>query len=102
MFVATSAISTKRTLIFNQTSVRIQAIEGEEYNIRGVILFRETPYDREITGKGDSIMVYDPKTDMSSPPYWENGEDPLKEETGRVPAGYEVRVIGAVVKFKRV
>lgn len=77
-------------------------MEGEEYNIRGAIFFRETPYDREVIGKGESIMVYDPKADMNSPPYWENGGNPLKEETGRVPAGYEVRVIGAVVMFKRV
>lgn len=78
-----------------------EAIEGQIYNIRGAILFRATPYDRQITAKGESIMVYDPKADMDSPPYWEN-EDPSKEETKPVPGGFEVRVIGAVVVFKRV
>lgn len=85
----------------NEASLGTDAIEGEIYNIRGAILFRPTPYDREITGKGDSIMVYDPNADMDSPPSWEN-EDPSKEETGPVPAGFEIRVIGAVVVFKRV
>lgn len=85
----------------NKAALGTDAIEGEIYNIRGAILFRPTPYDREITGKGDSIMVYDPNADMDSPPYWEN-DDPSKEETSPVPAGFEIRVIGAVVIFKRV
>lgn len=46
-------------------------------------------------------MVYDPKIKMDTPPYWENGDDPSLEETGNVPAGYRVRVIGATVKFIR-
>jgi hypothetical protein len=58
-------------------------------------------YDRTVRGKGDSIMVYDPKKKMDTPPYWENGDDPSKEETGTVPAGHRVRVIGATVKFTR-
>lgn len=86
----------------NKAYVGTQAIEGQEYNIRGVKLFQGAPYDREVTGNGDSIMVYDPNADMTSPPYWENGDDPSKEETGFVPKGHEVRVIGAVVQFKRV
>lgn len=88
-------------LIENKAPVGTDAIEGETYNIRGVILFRPTLYDREVTGKGDSIMVYDPNADMDSPPYWEN-DDPSKEEASLVPAGFEIRVIGAVVVFKRV
>jgi len=90
----------KFTLNLNQVSVGTMAIEGEEYNIRGVILFKETQYDRDVTGKGESIMIYDPSTDTDS--LWENGGDPEKEETARVPAGCKVRVIGAIVKFKRV
>lgn len=90
----------KPPINLNQVSVGTLAIEGEEYNIRGAILFRETQYDREVTGKGESIMIYDPSTDTDS--LWENGEDPEKEETARVPAGCKVRVIGAIVKFKRV
>lgn len=94
--------SSKHTLISNQAPFGTQATEGVEYNIRGVKLFQGVPYDREITGKGDLVMVYDPNADMSTPPYWENGDDPLKETTGQVPAGYEVRVIGVVVIFRRV
>lgn len=84
-----------------QASVGTLAVEGEEYNIRGVILFKETPYDREVVGKGESIMIYDPSTDADS--LWENGDNMEKEETARVPAGCKIRVIGpATVKFKRV
>ncbi|KAJ6019009.1 hypothetical protein N7522_001076 [Penicillium canescens] len=91
----------------NNVPVGTQAVEGQEYVIRGAILFQEAPYDREVTGNGDSIMVYDPNADMSSPPYWENGDDPSKEETSLVPARHKVRVIAAVaiaavVKFRRV
>lgn len=84
----------------DDVSVGTPAIEGQEYNIRGAILFRETQYDREVTGKGESIMIYDPSTDKES--LWENGEDPEIEERARVPAGCRVRVIGGTVKFKRV
>ncbi|KAB8277130.1 hypothetical protein BDV30DRAFT_234930 [Aspergillus minisclerotigenes] len=75
------------------------AIEGMKYTIRGVRLFSELAYGRKVTGKGESIMVYDPKKNMGTRPFWENGDDPNKEETGKVPAGHRVRVIGATVKF---
>jgi hypothetical protein len=54
--------------------------------------------NRKITGRGKLIQVYDPKADMNSPPYWEY-ENLFKDDTSEVPAGYEVRVIGATVKF---
>lgn len=80
----------------NKESLRTDATEGEIYDIRGVILFLSAPYNREVTGTGDSIMIYDQRINMSTPPHWEN-QDPSKEETGPVPAGCEIRVIGAVV-----
>ena len=61
-------------------------------------LFEAVDYDREITAKGKLIQVYNPKADMSSPPYWEH-ENPSEYGTHDVPAGYEIRVIGATVKF---
>lgn len=71
------------------------AEEGVTYEIKGARLFREADYERKIRGKGQSIMIYDPKVDYASPPHWENGSDPSKEEIAIVPAGYRVRVIAA-------
>lgn len=76
-----------------------KALEGEEEYIH-VKLFKGVDYDRKIEGKGTSIMIYDPKADMSSPPYWEHNDD-SKDGEKVVPKGFNVRVIGATVKFTR-
>jgi hypothetical protein len=55
-------------------------------------------YARNITGKGKLIQVYDPKKDMNSPAYWEH-EDESTYASHDVPAGYEIRIVGATVKF---
>lgn len=43
-------------------------------------------------------MVYDPKAEEDTAPYWEL-ENTSKDKTGKVPAGFKVRMIGATVKF---
>jgi hypothetical protein len=43
-------------------------------------------------------MIYDPKKDISTPPYWEHNNI-SKDVTSNVPAGFKVRVIGAFVTF---
>lgn len=73
------------------------AEDGFTYEIKGARLFREAEYDRTLKGKAQSIMIYDPKVDYASPPYWESEGDPSKEEFVTVPAGYRVRVIAAPV-----
>jgi hypothetical protein len=83
------------------TGVGSTAEEDVQYDIKGFRLFREEDYARTISGKGKSIMIYDPKVDYESPPVWENGTDPNKEETATVPPGCRVRVIGAIVTFTR-
>jgi hypothetical protein len=55
-------------------------------------------HDRKITGRGKSIMIYDPKKEMNTPPFWER-ENISEDDTGDVPAGFKVRVIGAFVTF---
>jgi hypothetical protein len=84
----------------------IAAVENHTYEIKGGALFREADYDRIITGKGESIVIFDPNADPRSPAIWENGQDPSVEETAIVPAGCQVSVIaapviGATVTFKR-
>lgn len=74
-----------------------KALKGEDEYI-DVNLFEAVNYDRRIHGKGMSIMIYDPKADMNTPPYWEHN-DTSKSDSHDVPAGYKVRVIGATVKF---
>jgi len=74
-----------------------KALRGEDEYINGKI-FEGVDYSRNIAGKGKLIQVYDPNADMSSPPYWEH-EDPSKNGSSEVPAKYEVRVVGATVKF---
>jgi hypothetical protein len=86
--------------------VGIAAVEGHRYEIKGGALFREANYERKLTGKGESIIIFDPKADPRSPAVWENGPDPSVEETATVPAGCQVSVIaapviGATVTFKR-
>jgi hypothetical protein len=62
------------------------------------MLFDGVEYIRNITGKGILIQIYDPAQDMSSPAYWEY-EDETNYGSHDVPAGYEVRVVGATIKF---
>jgi hypothetical protein len=72
----------------------IVAEEGHKYETQGFMLFREVDYQRTITGNGESILIIEQKGD-SQCRIWENGSDPLKEETATVPAGCWVRVIAA-------
>ena len=74
-----------------------QALAGKEEYIN-VKLFEAVDHDRKITGRGMNIIIFDPKADMSTPPYWEH-DNTSENATSLVPAGYEVRVIGATVKF---
>jgi hypothetical protein len=75
-----------------------KALAGNSEFINGKI-FEPADYDRKITGKGKSIMCYDPEADETSEPLWEYQDTPITDEP--VPAGYEVRVISATVKFTR-
>jgi len=75
-----------------------KALAGKPEFINGKI-FEPVDYDRKITGKGKSIMCYDPEADETSEPYWEYENISITDEP--VPAGYEVRVISATVKFTR-
>jgi len=43
-------------------------------------------------------MIYDPKAEKDTTSYWEL-ENTSKDKTGKVLAGFKVRVIGATVKF---
>lgn len=79
------------------TEVGVKALKGETEYIK-IKLFEAVDNDRKITGKGKLIQVYDPKADMDSPPYWEH-EDQSAFGSHDVPAGYEVRVVAATVKF---
>ncbi|SPB44594.1 unnamed protein product [Aspergillus niger] len=79
------------------SEVGSQALAGSEEYIN-VKLFEPVDHERSITGRGKSIMVYDPRAAMDSPPYWQHN-DALKEGSSKVPAGFRVRVIGATVKF---
>jgi hypothetical protein len=47
---------------------RAQALAGEEEYV-GIKLFPAVGEERKITGKGKSIIVYDPKAPMDTPPY---------------------------------
>lgn len=87
--------------IFNLThdfpQVGTKSLKGEWEYIGGK-LFEGMRHVRNITGKGKLIEIYDPKADMNSPPLWEHD----KEDTyasHEVPPGYEVRVVGATIKF---
>lgn len=55
-------------------------------------------YNRKIEGRGKLIQIYDPTKDMSSPAYWEYENEDVSDDS-IVPAGYEVRVVGAWIKF---
>lgn len=86
-------------------AVGFVAEEGVTYEIKGARLFREADYEREITGKAQSIMIYEQKGDYR-PIIWESEGDPSKEEIATVPVGCRVTVIaapviGATVTFTR-
>jgi len=74
-----------------------KALNGEAEYIK-TKLFDGVDKNRTITGRGKLIQIYNPKADMSSPPYWVH-EDPSEDATYDVPAGYKVHVVGATVKF---
>jgi hypothetical protein len=61
--------------------------------------FQQLLLKGKITGRGKSIIFFDPNAPMDTPPYWEHHSS-TQDGTGAVPAGYMVRVIGAYVKFK--
>jgi hypothetical protein len=79
-----------------QIGAKALAGESEYININ---IFEAVDYDRKISGKGKSIMCYDPEADATSAPLWEYENTSITDEP--VPAGYEVRVIGATAKFTR-
>ncbi len=79
-----------------QTGVKALAGKSEFINMK---IFEAVDYDRKITGKGKSIMCYDPEADETSEPLWEYENTSITDEP--VPAGHKVRVIGATVKFTR-
>jgi len=74
-----------------------KALEGEEEYIPSHI-FDSTNDERSITGRGTLIMVYNPSA--PNPPYWKY-TDPTADDTSRVPAGYEVKVIDGRVKMTK-
>jgi len=70
--------------------------KSELINIK---IFDAVDYDRKITGKGKLIRCYDPEAEATSAPLWEYENTSITDES--VPAGHEVEVIGATVKFTR-
>jgi len=74
-----------------------KALNGEDEYIKAK-LFKGVDRMRTITGRGTLIQVYDPNADMHSSSYWEH-ESSSEVGSHDVPAGYEVRVLGATVKF---
>lgn len=89
--------NTSSKLIYSYIQTGAQALAGKEEYIN-VKLFEAVDHDRKITGRGKSIMIYDPKKEMSTPPYWQHNNI-SKDGTSDVPAGFKVRVIGAFVTF---
>jgi hypothetical protein len=73
-----------------------QALAGEE-ECNGVKLFPAVGNERKITGRGNSIIIYDPNTPMNAPPYWEHYSTTV-DATGTISARYRVRVIEAFVQ----
>jgi hypothetical protein len=77
-----------------QTGAKALVGKSEFINAK---IFEAVDYDRKITGKGKSIMCYDPEADETSEPLWEYENTSITDEP--VPAGHEVRVLSATVKF---
>jgi hypothetical protein len=82
------------TYDYLQTGAKALAGKSEFIKLK---IFEAVDYDRKITGKGKSIMCYDPKADEDSEPLWD--EESVTDEL--VPIGHKVQVIGATVKFTR-
>lgn len=72
------------------------ALAGEFEDIKGIFEFEIANYEREITGKGISIMAYHP--DSRNISIWDYQNEHM---TDIVPAGYHVRVVNASVRFTR-
>ncbi len=70
--------------------------EKEEYIPSHI--FDAVDFERSITGRGTLIMVYNPSA--PTPSYWEHTST-AEDATGRVPAGYEVKVIDGWVKMTK-
>jgi hypothetical protein len=84
------------TYDYNQTGAKAEAGKSEFIHAK---IFEAADHDRKITGKGKSIMCYDPEADKTSAPLWEYENISITDEP--VPAGHEVEVLGATVKFTR-
>jgi len=72
------------------------ALSGTEEYLN-LWLFDGVDYDRQISGRGDSIIVWDPSQE-NVPAHWERENITSNEDTD-VPAGFVVRVINAWIKF---
>ena len=83
------------THIYIQTEALTLSGKPEEIK---VCLFEMVNYNRQITDKGKLIMIYDSKAEENTAPYWEH-ESIFEEKTGKVPTGFKVHMIGAMVKF---
>jgi len=73
-----------------------KALSGTEEYLR-LWLFDGVDNDRRISGRGDSIVVWDPSKE-NEPAYWVRENITTDEETD-VPVGFVVRVIKAWIKF---
>lgn len=73
-----------------------KALSGTEEYLR-VWLFDAVDYERRISGRGDSIVVWDPSKENETA-HWVRDNITTDEETD-VPAGFVVRVIKAWIKF---
>jgi hypothetical protein len=60
--------------------------------------FLAVDYERTITGRGTSIIVFDPRAGKETPLYW-NYENTQEDASSPVPPGYEVEVIDGLVKM---
>ena len=68
-----------------QGEIGALALSGENEYIN-ILIFEEVDHDRKIMGEGRSIMCYDLKANMKSPPLF----DEEKGEGRTVPAGHRV------------
>lgn len=76
------------------TEAGTKALGGESETISTTFIFKPVNHARQITCKGELIQIYK----EGAPTYWEY-EDKENEGTKDVPAGYEVRVIEATIRF---
>ena len=73
-----------------------KALAGEEEYLE-IFLFPAKDYDRRISARGESIIVWDP-SNKNDPAHWERDSITENEEAD-VPANCVVRVIQAWIKF---